>query len=520
MAGRSDASAQSARRRWVPDEEDRLLEWLCHWSLTEAETKARRLRRIKAKQIRLDMKVAKLKGKQDRVIRRLQSYIVVSDSYSDNGSDGSNVDPPPTADSYSCIDDQKAKSRRGSGQGCSKDGGGDDDGSDYTNIYRLLGISFHRTAVRIMEFDERCLKVQDPKFDCLLFDLDDTLYPLSSGISSHVKTNIEAYMVEKLGIEESKIENLGNLLYKNYGTTMAGLRAIGYNFDYDEYHSFVHGRLPYDNIKPDPVLKQILKNMRMRKLIFTNGDMIHAVRALKRLGLEDCFEGIICFETLNPPCLLTPCDQAPEIFDIAGHFAGLGSADDLPRTPVLCKPNVGAMEAALRIANVNPYKAIFFDDSVRNIQAGKRIGLHTVLVGTSQRVKGADHALESIHNIREALPGLWGEAEKAEDVLYADRVAIETSPNVGAMEAALRIANVNPYKAIFFDDSVRNIQAGKRIGLHTVLVGTSQRVKGADHALESIHNIREARRELWEEAEKAEDVLYADRVAIETSVTA
>ncbi|XP_051181996.1 uncharacterized protein C24B11.05 [Lolium perenne] len=279
-----------------------------------------------------------------------------------------------------------------------------------------------------MEFDERCLMVQEPKFDCLLFDLDDTLYPMSSGISSHVKTNIERYMVEKLGIEESKIENLGNLLYKNYGTTMAGLRAIGYNFDYDEYHSFVHGRLPYDNIKPDPVLKHILKNMRIRKLIFTNGDMIHAVRALKRLGLEDCFEGIICFETLNPPCLLPSCDQAaPEIFDIAGHFARSGSVDELPRTPVLCKPNVDAMEAALRIANVNPYKAIFFEDSVRNIQAGKVLGLHTVLVGTSHRVKGADHALESIHNIREALPELWEEAEKTEDVLYTDRVTIETS---------------------------------------------------------------------------------------------
>jgi len=32
-------------------------------------------------------------------------------------------------------------------------------------------------------------------------------------------------MVEKLGIEQSKIEELGNLLYKNYGTTMAGLRV-------------------------------------------------------------------------------------------------------------------------------------------------------------------------------------------------------------------------------------------------------------------------------------------------------
>jgi hypothetical protein len=36
---------------------------------------------------------------------------------------------------------------------------------------------------------------------------------------------ISDYMVEKLGIDETKIENLGNLLYKNYGTTMAGLRV-------------------------------------------------------------------------------------------------------------------------------------------------------------------------------------------------------------------------------------------------------------------------------------------------------
>jgi hypothetical protein len=36
---------------------------------------------------------------------------------------------------------------------------------------------------------------------------------------------ISDYMVEKLGIDETKIENLGNLLYKNYDTTMAGLRV-------------------------------------------------------------------------------------------------------------------------------------------------------------------------------------------------------------------------------------------------------------------------------------------------------
>ena len=41
------------------------------------------------------------------------------------------------------------------------------------------------------------------------------------------------YMVEKLGIDKSKITELGNLLYKNYGTTMAGLRA--WNIDGSDF---------------------------------------------------------------------------------------------------------------------------------------------------------------------------------------------------------------------------------------------------------------------------------------------
>jgi len=45
-------------------------------------------------------------------------------------------------------------------------------------------------------------------------------------------------------------------------------------------------------------------------------------------------------------------------------------------------------------------------------------------VGKSHRVKGADYALESIHNIREALPELRAEAEKSEDI--RSKVTIET----------------------------------------------------------------------------------------------
>ncbi|XP_050141573.1 suppressor of disruption of TFIIS-like [Malus sylvestris] len=294
-----------------------------------------------------------------------------------------------------------------------------------------------------MEFDDRFMQAQRTKYDCLLFDLDDTLYPYSSGIATACRINIEDYMVEKLGIDRSIIPELGNLLYKNYGTTMAGLRAIGYDFDYDEYHSFVHGRLPYDNIKPDPVLRSLLLNLPYRKIIFTNADKIHAAKALCRLGLEDIFEGIICFETLNPIHKNTVSDDeddiefvglssttsitsSSQIFDIIGHFATPNPTSKLPKTPIVCKPSEDAIERALKIANINPQRTLFFEDSVRNIQAGKRVGLQTVLVGTSQRVKGADFALESIHNLREAIPELW-EADRKSEVGYSGKVAVETS---------------------------------------------------------------------------------------------
>ncbi|KAE9603347.1 hypothetical protein Lal_00008262 [Lupinus albus] len=301
-----------------------------------------------------------------------------------------------------------------------------------------------------MEYEDHFRQqFQRPKYDSLLFDLDDTLYPLSSGIAKACLQNIKDYMVEKLGIEQSKVDDLSNLLYKNYGTTMAGLRAIGYDFDYDEYHSFVHGRLPYENLKADSALRNMLLSLPYRKLVFTNADKVHAAKALSRLGLEDCFEGIICFETLNPIHKNIVSDDeddieflgsrrtnvttningasSSKIFDIIEHFAKPNPSAVLPKTPIICKPSQNAIEFALNIANLIPQRTLFFDDSVRNIQAGKHVGLHTVLVGTYQRVKGSDYALESIHNLRKAVPELW-EVDIKSQVAYPtnNKLVVET----------------------------------------------------------------------------------------------
>lgn len=100
--------------------------------------------------------------------------------------------------------------------------------------------------------------------------------------------------------------------------------------------------------------------------IFTNADKAHAAKVLGRLGLEDCFEGIICFETLNPPP--EPADNLDALDDDSLFAGGKQDQDHTTdsvensslsyNSKILCKPSVEAFEAAVRIANVDPKKTV------------------------------------------------------------------------------------------------------------------------------------------------------------------
>ncbi|KAE8727992.1 putative catalytic [Hibiscus syriacus] len=162
----------------------------------------------------------------------------------------------------------------------------------------------------------------------------------------------EDFMVQKLGIEANKVSEIKRVLCRSYGTTMVGLLALGYNFDYDEYHNFIHRRMPYEILKPDHVLRDLLLSLPIRKVI-------HVAEVLRKLELEDCFERVISFETLNPTNGSNPLDDEKsyklresvvEILD--------NSQSVLPETLIVCKPFKNAFEQAFRIANINPQKTI------------------------------------------------------------------------------------------------------------------------------------------------------------------
>lgn len=66
---------------------------------------------------------------------------------------------------------------------------------------------------------------------------------------------------------------------------------LGYEFDYDEFHAEVHGKLPYDNLKPDPVLKQLLLSMPQRKIVccFSKKNCLFLVYSFKLIQISIYF---------------------------------------------------------------------------------------------------------------------------------------------------------------------------------------------------------------------------------------
>lgn len=83
---------------------------------------------------------------------------------------------------------------------------------------------------------------------------------------------------------------------------------------------------------------------------------------LHRLGLEDCFERIISFETLNPSNYDNPRGDKDSgksgIFDFSEYMRQPHSDTVLPKTPVVCKPFDDAFERVFKMANINPQKTV------------------------------------------------------------------------------------------------------------------------------------------------------------------
>ncbi|MCU0489940.1 MAG: hypothetical protein MUE67_13470 [Anaerolineales bacterium] len=136
------------------------------------------------------------------------------------------------------------------------------------------------------------------RYQLLLFDLDETLYPATSGLWNAIAQRMEEYMVERLGISLAQVDIIRRTYFEKYGTTLKGLQA-NYQVDALDFLHYVHD-IPLDQVlEPDPALRTLLHSLPQKKWICTNADRGHALT-------RQLFPWLV-FRTQRAVCFLTTC---------------------------------------------------------------------------------------------------------------------------------------------------------------------------------------------------------------------
>ena len=235
----------------------------------------------------------------------------------------------------------------------------------YSSISQFVWSST-RTSCYNFNMDGSLNNITSRRITCLLFDLDDTLYPRESGVWEAIRQRIDRYMVEELHFPADQVPGLRHRLWKQYGTTLRGLQAE-YQVDMDSYLCYVHTVPLNQFLVPDPALTDVLSSLPQPKYIFTNSDAGHTRRVLDHLGITRHFRDFI------------------DIYAMAPH----------------CKPQKQAFQKALEIIGQHPEDCVLIDDSPINLETAHQLGINTVSVG-ERRHEGSLH-IDKITDLPEIL---------------------------------------------------------------------------------------------------------------------
>ena len=193
------------------------------------------------------------------------------------------------------------------------------------------------------------------RFTTLFFDLDDTLYPSSTGLWPAIKDRMTLYMIERVGIPADDVPFLREQYFKMYGTTLRGLQER-HHVDKEDFLAFVHDLPLKDYLTPNPLLREVIGSLPTRNVVFTNADVAHARRVLTALELDDLFETVVDVNTVEPYC-----KPMPESFAIAMDLA------DEP----------------------DPRKCVMIDDLPRTTRAALNVGMASLLYGCEELTEDA-----------------------------------------------------------------------------------------------------------------------------------
>ncbi len=177
-----------------------------------------------------------------------------------------------------------------------------------------------------------------------IFDLDNSLYPASCNLFELIDQRMGAYIQRLLAVDATEARRVQKGYFHAHGTTLAGLMAE-HGVAPRDFLDFVHD-IDLARLTADPVLVAALDRLPGRKFIFTNADESYAGRVLDKLGLANAFDGM----------------------------------HDIHAMDYVPKPHPSAYQAICDRHGIDPTRALFADDMVRNLLPAKAIGMTTLWV--------------------------------------------------------------------------------------------------------------------------------------------
>ncbi|MEP7129929.1 MAG: pyrimidine 5'-nucleotidase [Sphingomicrobium sp.] len=222
----------------------------------------------------------------------------------------------------------------------------------------------------------------DPRFAHIrdwIFDLDNCLYPASTGLFSLIDERMGAYIQRLLDCGPDEAKRVQKQHFHTHGTTLAGLMKE-HAIDPREFLEDVHA-IPLDRVQPDERLGRALGALPGRKFVFTNGDAPYARRVLEAIGVHSHFD---------------------DLHDI--HASSYRPKPDPHGYELLCE----------RFA-IDPHRALLADDMVQNLAPAKALGMTTVWVdnGSERGTHGYDEKVfdHRIGHVGEWLESILGDRE-------------------------------------------------------------------------------------------------------------
>lgn len=219
----------------------------------------------------------------------------------------------------------------------------------------------------------------DPRFAHVrdwIFDLDNCLYPASTGLFALIDERMGAYIQRLLACDETEARRVQKMHFHEHGTTLAGLMKT-LDIDPHDFLDDVHD-IPLDRIARNDRLGRALERLPGRRFIFTNGDAPYARRVLEAIGVHHHFD---------------------DLHDI--HSSGLRPKPDPYGYALLCER-----------FGIEPKGALLADDMVQNLKPAKELGITTVWVDNGSERGGhgyeesvVDHRIEDVADWLESILG-------------------------------------------------------------------------------------------------------------------